>query len=86
MPGSQVLPGSTSLFLDNPLAGLTYEVQSEVANPDKAVLESVTFDDLDADVGRRRAPRQLLGRRPRLRRRSSPRNATTPYDKAHRAR
>lgn len=46
--GSQVLPGSTSLFLENPLAGLTYVVHSEVFNPDKSVLESVTSADLTA--------------------------------------
>jgi hypothetical protein len=48
VPGSQVLPGSTSLFLDNPLSGLTYTVQSEISNPDKKILESVTNDDLKA--------------------------------------
>jgi transglutaminase-like putative cysteine protease len=80
-PGAQVLPGSTSLFVDNPLSGLTYAVQSEVANPDKAVLEAVQFSDLEpmsADLalpsnfsGRARGFAQVV---------TAP--ALTPYDKA----
>ena len=53
VPGAQVLPGSTSLFLDNALSGLTYVVDSEISTPDRSLLESVTFADLrgmSADV------------------------------------
>ena len=56
-------------------SGLTYDVQSEVSNPDQSVLESVTVRRPRADVGRRRAARQLLGAGPRLRASRSPTNA-----------
>ncbi|HEV7526409.1 MAG TPA: DUF3488 and transglutaminase-like domain-containing protein [Acidimicrobiia bacterium] len=48
LKGSNVLPGSTSLFIDNPLAGVKYDVESEVANPDPSVLDAVTYADLEA--------------------------------------
>ncbi len=81
VPGSQVLPGSTSLFLDNPLAGLTYNVQSEVADPDQSVLEAVTFDDLGAMAADLALP-DNFSRRARAFAESVTTSATTPYDKA----
>ena len=78
-------PGSTSLFLDNPLAGLTYAVQSEIANPPKSILESVTTDDLTRDGGRRRAAGQLLDPGPRLRGATSPRQCADAVRQGDRA-
>ncbi len=81
VPNSQVLPGSTSLFLDDPLAGLTYVVQSEVANPDKAVLEAVTDADLVAMSDDIALPADFSNRA-RTFARTVTENARTPYDKA----
>ncbi len=78
---SKVLPGSTSLFLDYPLAGLTYVVRSEVANPDVAVLESVS----DADLGAMSADLALptdFSARARTFARNVTKDARTPYDRA----
>ncbi len=81
VPGSQVLPGSTSLFLDNPLSGLAYNVQSEVSNPDRAVLESVTVDDLQAMAADEALP-DTFSSRARAYAQSVTKNARTPYDQA----
>ncbi len=81
VPHSQVLPGSTSLFLQSPLAGLTYVVHSEVSNPDKTVLESVTAADLTAMSADLSLPANFS---PRARTYAQvlTKNAATPYDKA----
>ncbi len=78
---SEVLPDSTSLFLDNPLAGLTYTVQSEVSNPGTAELESVSFDDLESKRADVALPANFS---PRARQYAQEitANAQTPYDKA----
>jgi transglutaminase-like putative cysteine protease len=81
VPGAQVLPGSTSLFLDKPLAGLTYVVESEISRPDKSVLESVTFDDLGAMSADVRLP-DNFSQRARTFAQSVTASARTPYDKA----
>ena len=81
VPGSQVLPGSTSLFLDDPLSGLEYVVQSEIANPDPAVLQSVTPSDLGAMSADLALPSTFSGRA-RTYARLVTADATTPYDKA----
>ena len=81
VPGAQVLPGSTSLFLDNPLSGLTYVVESEISNPDPSVLDAVTFADLrdmSADV----ALPSTFSVRARKFAQDVTRDAETPYDKA----
>ena len=81
VPGSQVLPGSTSLFLDNPLSGLTYDVQSEIANPDKSVLEAVDDADLQAMSANLALPANFSGKA-RGYAQTVTANAHTPYDKA----
>ncbi len=81
VPGSQVLPGSTSLFLDNPLSGLTYNVQSEISNPDRSVLESVTVDDLQAMAADEALP-DTFSSRARAYAQSVTKDARTPYDQA----
>ncbi|MDQ1383136.1 MAG: hypothetical protein QOG65_515, partial [Actinomycetota bacterium] len=81
LPGSQVLPGSTSLFLEQALTGITYRVQSEVSNPDKAILESVTFDDLGAMSADVQLPPNF-SRNARELARTVTEHAVTPYDKA----
>jgi transglutaminase-like putative cysteine protease len=81
VPQSQVLPGSTSLFLDNPLSGLTYVVQSEISNPDPSVLESVTFDDLRAMAADVALPSNF-SHRARDFAQAVTRDAQTPFDKA----
>jgi len=81
VPGSQVLPGSTSLFLDKPLSGLTYDVQSEIADPDKAVLESVTFDDLKPMSADASLPGNFSARARDFALLIT-KNAGSPYDKA----
>jgi transglutaminase-like putative cysteine protease len=80
-PGSQVLLDSTSLFLDRPLAGLGYTVESEIANPPKSVLEAVT----EADLARMHADTALpadFSSRARSYAQDITRDAPTPYDKA----
>ncbi len=81
VPHAKVLPGSTSLFLDEPLAGLVYEVESEIANPDRAILESVNLSDLGAMADDVALPADFS---PRARDFATvvTRNARTPYDKA----
>ena len=81
VPGSQVLPGSTSLFLDNPLSGLTYSVESEIANPDASVLEGVTPNDLEAMSADLALPSNFSGRA-RGYAQVVTANSLTPYDKA----
>jgi transglutaminase-like putative cysteine protease len=81
VPGAQVLPGSTSLFVDNPLAGLTYMVESEISNPAKAVLESVTVDDLTAMTADMALPNNF-STRARQYAEQVTKDARTPYDKA----
>jgi transglutaminase-like putative cysteine protease len=81
VPGSQVLPGSTSLFLQSPLAGLTYVVHSEVSNPDKTVLESVTDSDLTAMADDLALPADFSAPA-RAFAQSVTKGAQTPYDKA----
>ncbi len=81
VPGSQVLPGSMTLFLDNPLSGLTYSVQSEISNPDPAILESVTYDDLKAMSADVVLPSNFSTPARELARRVTA-NATGPYEKA----
>jgi transglutaminase-like putative cysteine protease len=81
VPGSQVLPGSTSLFLDQPLAGLTYVVQSEISNPNKDVLEAVTFADLGEMSADAKIP-DNFSPRARTYAQTLTAAAHTPYDKA----
>ncbi|MDP9334483.1 MAG: DUF3488 and transglutaminase-like domain-containing protein [Actinomycetota bacterium] len=81
VPGAQVLPGSTSLFLDNPLSGLTYDVQSEISNPDRSVLEKVTFADLRAMSADVALPSNFSGRARKFAQ-DVTQKAQTPYDKA----
>jgi transglutaminase-like putative cysteine protease len=81
VPGAQVLPGSTSLFLDNPLSGLTYVVESEISNPDPSVLESVTPEDLVAMSAHFALPTSF-STRAREFAQTVTRDAATPYDKA----
>jgi transglutaminase-like putative cysteine protease len=81
VPNSKFLPGSTSLFLDNPLAGLVYSVTSEVANPDKAVLESVNLNDLGEMSDDVSLPADFP-QRARTFADTVTKNARTPYDKA----
>jgi len=81
VPGAQVLPGSTSLFLDQPLKGLSYSVTSEVSNPSRQVLNAVTFADLqgmDADLA---LPPDFSGRARGFAEQVT-KNAATPYEKA----
>src|SRR5262249_3083638 len=61
LAGAQVLPDSTSLFLDQPLSGLRYTVVSEVSNPAKKVLNSVTFDDLQDMIADTALPSDFSG-------------------------
>jgi transglutaminase-like putative cysteine protease len=81
VPDSKVLPGSTSLFLDKPLTGLTYVVESEISNPDKTVLESVTFDDLREMSDDTKLPANFSPRARTFAQTVSA-AAKTPYDKA----
>jgi transglutaminase-like putative cysteine protease len=81
VPGSQVLPGSTSLFVDKPLSGLTYDVESEISDPDRSVLESVTFADLMPMSPEEALPANFSGRA-RAFAQSLTGAAATPYDKA----
>ncbi|MDQ1462349.1 MAG: hypothetical protein QOI08_3833, partial [Actinomycetota bacterium] len=81
LPGSQVLPGSTSLFLEQALTGITYRVQSEISNPDKTILESVTFDDLRTMTDDVQLPPNFSGNARELAHTVTAR-AVTPYDKA----
>ncbi len=81
LPGSQVLPGSTSLFLEQALRGVTYQVQSEISNPDKTILESVSFADLGAMHDDVALPQNFSSDAADLARRVTA-NAVTPYDKA----
>lgn len=79
--GSQVLPGSTSLFLDHPLTNLTYDVQSEISDPDKSVLESVSYADLSAMSAETALPDNFF-QKARTFAQTTTAGATTPYDKA----
>jgi hypothetical protein len=81
VPGAQVLPNSTSLFLDQPLKGLSYTVQSEVANPGKNVLNAVSFDDLEPMAADTALPPDFSGNA-RAFAEEATKNATTPYEKA----
>jgi hypothetical protein len=81
LPGSQVLPGSTSLFLEQALTGIKYQVQSEISNPDKSVLESVSFADLGAMHDDVSLPQNFSSDAANLARRVTA-SAVTPYDKA----
>lgn len=81
VPGAQVLPNSTSLFVDQPLAGLTYNVESEVSNPSKDVLNAVTFDDLKDMEADTALPPDFSGKAKEFARQVTE-NATTPYEKA----
>jgi transglutaminase-like putative cysteine protease len=80
-PGSQVLLDSTSLFLDRPLAGLGYTVESEIANPPKSVLEAVTEADLAPMHADTALPADFSSRA-RSYAQDITRDAPTPYDKA----
>jgi transglutaminase-like putative cysteine protease len=80
-PGSQVLLDSTSLFLDRPLAGLGYTVESEIANPAKSALEAVTDGDLEAMKADTSLPDDF-SRRARSYAQDITHDAQTPYDKA----
>jgi hypothetical protein len=81
VPNAQVLPDSTSLFLDEPLSGLIYDVQSEVANPDKSILESVTDTELLAMADDIALPADFSQAAAAFARKVT-RAAQTPYDKA----
>ena len=81
VPGSQVLPGSTSLFLDKPLTGLTYVVESEISNPARDVLDSVSFADLGAMAVDAKLPGNFSPRA-RTYAHTVTAAAHTPYDKA----
>jgi transglutaminase-like putative cysteine protease len=81
VPGAQVLPDSTSLFVDKPLSGLSYTVESEVSNPPGSVLNAVTFDDLQAMAVDTQLPPDFSGRA-RGFAQDVTKNATTPYEKA----
>jgi hypothetical protein len=81
VPDAQVLPGSTSLFLDQPLSGLTYSVRSEVSDPPKSVLESVTWDELQDMAADTALPPNFSGRARGFAQQVT-QNAMTPYDKA----
>jgi len=79
-PGSEVLPGSTSLFLDKPISGLTYHVRSEISNPDPATLEAVTDADLQAMSAETALPRDFSARA-RQYAQEVTKDAPTPYQK-----
>jgi transglutaminase-like putative cysteine protease len=81
LPGAQVLPDSTSLFLDRPLPGLKYTVESEVSNPSKQVLNAVSFDDLQDMAADTAIPPDLSGDARQFATEAA-KNATTPYEKA----
>jgi transglutaminase-like putative cysteine protease len=81
LPGAQVLPDSTSLFLDQPLSGLKYTVDSEVSNPAKKVLNSVTFDDLQEMIADTALPSDFSGDARQFAEEAT-KNAPTPYEKA----
>ena len=81
VPGSQVLPGSTSLFLDDPLKGLDYVVQSEIANPDESLLRAVSPGELQAMSADLALPSTFSGRA-RGYAQLVTAEAVTPYDKA----
>jgi hypothetical protein len=81
LPGAQVLPGSTSLFLEQSLSGIAYRVESEVADPEKSVLESVTFDDIGSMVDETKLPSNFSANARKLAE-DTTRAAVTPYDKA----
>ena len=81
LSGAYVLPDSSSLILDKPLNGVTYDVESEVATPDQAVLESVTEADLAPKTASTALPGNFSSRARDLALNVT-REATTPYDKA----
>jgi hypothetical protein len=81
VPNAKVLPGSTSLFLDDPLAGLVYDVRSEIANPSRAVLESINFTDLSGMADDVALPGDFSQRARDFADRAT-RDERTPYDKA----
>jgi transglutaminase-like putative cysteine protease len=81
VPGAQVLPDSTSLFLDQPLSGLSYSVESEVSTPGPNVLNAVTFDDLQDMAADIALPPDFSGKARGFAQEVT-KNAHTPYEKA----
>ena len=80
-PGSQVLLDSTSLFLDRPLTGLGYTVESEIANPPKSILEAVTEADLEPMNADTALPENFSVKAHNYAQ-DVTRDAQTPYDQA----